>query len=49
MLSSRGVLPNRCKEFLTTAKSLKRKISLNELSFNKNAVLQHAILLSQEK
>ena len=55
MLSSRGVQPNRC---LPNLQKIVRnswqqqspwKTSLNELSINKNAVLHHATLLSQEK
>ena len=45
MLSWKGVPPNSCQEKLT-AKSL--KISFSENRFNKNEVIQHATLLSQE-
>ena len=52
---SRGAPPNRCPPNLQTIVKISWqqqnpcKISLNKLSFNKNAVLQHAILLSKGK
>ena len=47
MLSPRGVPPNRCSVDLKKQQN-PWKTSFNKLSFNKNTVLEHATLLSQE-